>query len=118
MKLAEPTLATLPLPRQRSDGTTAWPRRVVADRGYDCDALRERFADYGIELIAPHRRNRVRPPLQDGRSLRRYARRWKIERLIAWLGNFRRLVVRYERALEQYTAFLHVACLMITLRHL
>jgi transposase len=48
-------------------------------------------------MIAPHRRKRRRPKTQDGRKLRRYKKRWKIERLFAWLGNFRRLVVRYER---------------------
>ena len=40
-------------------------------------------------MIAPHRRNRRKPKTQDGRKLRRYKRRWKIERLFAWLGNFR-----------------------------
>ena len=39
-----------------------------------------------IELIAPHRKNRVRPATQDGRALRRYRRRWKIERLFAWMN--------------------------------
>src|SRR5262249_5177050 len=46
------------------------------------------------ELICPHRRNRTRPAMQDGRSLRRYRHRWIVERTIAWLSNFRRLVVR------------------------
>jgi hypothetical protein len=44
------------------------------------------LAQLGIELIAPHRRNRKKPKTQDGRPLRRYKRRWKIERLFAWLG--------------------------------
>ncbi len=44
----------------------------------------------GIELIAPHRSNRKKPATQDGRALRRYKRRWIIERTNAWLGNFRR----------------------------
>jgi transposase len=56
--------------------------------------------------------------LQDGRKLRRYKRRWKVERTFAWLGNFRRLVVCYERSLKMYRAFFHVACLLITLRKL
>ncbi len=46
--------------------------------------------------IAPHRRYRTKPKTQDGRPLRRYKRRWKVERLIAWLQNFRRVIVRYE----------------------
>jgi transposase len=72
----------------------------------------------GIELICPHRGNRTKPPTQDGRPLRRYRKRWKIERTFAWLGNFRRLVVRYDRSLLMYNALFHVACLIITLRHL
>jgi Transposase DDE domain len=61
-------------------------------------------------------RNRVRPPTQDGRALRRYRRRWIVERTIGWLGNYRRLVVRYDRSLRIYRAFFHIACFMIVLR--
>ena len=53
---------------------------------------------------------------QDGRALRRYRRRWIVERTIAWLGNYRRLVVRYDRSLTIYQAFFHIACFMIVLR--
>ena len=94
------------------------PQRLVCDKGYDSDGLRQRLTERGIELVCPHRRNRKRPPLQDRRKLRRYKRRWKVERTFAWLGNFRRLVVRYERSLKMYRAFFHVACLLITLRQL
>jgi transposase len=70
----------------------------------------------GIELVCPHRKSRPKPPTQDGRALRRYRKRWKVERAFAWLGNFRRLVVRYERHLLMYQAFFRIACLLITLR--
>jgi transposase len=50
------------------------------------------------------------------RVQRRYKKRWTIERSLAWLGNFRRLVVRYDRSLTMYEAFVHIACFMITLR--
>jgi transposase len=106
---------------QPADGRKRSPQpdRLVCDKGYDSDGLRERLLrERGIELVCPHRRNRKRPPLQDGRKLRRYKRRWKVERTFAWLGNFRRLVVRYERTLKMYRAFFHVACLIITLRQL
>src|SRR5438876_590453 len=49
-------------------------------------------------------------------ALRRYRRRWKVERTFAWLGNFRHLVVRYDRSLTIYSAFFHIACFMIVLR--
>jgi transposase len=74
--------------------------------------------DRDIDLVCPHRKGRKRPATQDGRKLRRYRRRWKVERTFAWLGNFRRLVVRYDRDLSSYQAFFHVACLLITLRQL
>ncbi|MDI7207840.1 transposase [Leptospira santarosai] len=53
------------------------------------------MCDYGIKVIEPHRKNR-KQATQDGRKLRRYKQRWKIEHLFAWLQNFRRLVVCYE----------------------
>jgi IS5 family transposase len=90
--------------------------RVIADKAYDSDALRERLRQRGIELICPHKRNRVRPATQDGRVLRGYQRRWIVERTHAWLGNFRGLVVRYDRSLTLYGAFFHIACFMIVLR--
>jgi len=89
---------------------------VIGDKGYDSDALRGRLRHRGIVLIAPHRSNRHRTPPQDGRVLRRYKKRWIVERSIAWLGNFRRLVVRYDRSLTIYQAFIHIACFMIVLR--
>jgi transposase len=76
------------------------PERLIADRAYDSDSLDAKLAEKGIELIAPYRRNWKKAKIQDGRKLRRYKRRWKVERLFAWLGNFRRLVVRYERRRE------------------
>jgi hypothetical protein len=47
-------------------------------------------------MIAPHKSNRVKPATQDGRALRRYCRRWKVERSNAWLQNFRRIATRFE----------------------
>ncbi|MCB9852904.1 MAG: IS5 family transposase [Phycisphaerales bacterium] len=116
--LLEPTLERVRVPRIRGGAARSKPRRVIADRAYDSDALRSRLKQRGIELICPHRRGRVRPPTQDGRALRRYRHRWIVERTIAWLSNFRRLVVRYERHLNMYQAFFHVACVIITLRKL
>jgi transposase len=89
------------------------PVRVITDKAYDSDPLRDRLRRRGIELISPHKSNRVRPATQDGRALRRYRRRWILERTIGWLGNFRRLVVRYDRSLAIYRAFFHIACFMI-----
>jgi len=91
------------------------PTRLIGDRGYDCDALDARLAKRGIAFIAPHRSTR-RNITQDGRPLRRYCRRWKIERLFAWLQNFRRLVSRYERHVENFLAFVQLGCIIILIR--
>lgn len=116
VKLLEPTMKRMVVPQGALTLPNRDPVKMILDRAYDSDALRWRLAKQGIEVVCPHRRNRRRPSLQDGRALRRYRRRWKIERLIAWLGNFRRLVVRYERNLLIYRAFVHVACLLIIAR--
>ena len=117
VRLAEETLASIRVSRRHHGGRPRRKvRRVIADRAFDSDPLRAQLAAQGTELIAPHRWNRSKPRTQDGRALRRYRRRWKIERTFAWLGNFRRLVVRYDRSITIYEAFFHIACLMITLR--
>ncbi len=92
------------------------PQRLIGDRADDADALDARFAAARVELIAPHKRNRTRPRTQDGRPLRRYRRRWKVERLHAWLQNSRRVLVRYEYHLANYRGFVHLACVLILLR--
>ena len=114
--LIETTLAKVSVPRKGRGRPKTKPRRLIYDRGADSDPLRERLKRRGIELICPHRSNRVKPKTQDGRKLRRYRRRWKMERTFAWLGNYRRLVVRWDRDLRSYQAFFHLACLLITLR--
>jgi hypothetical protein len=65
------------------------PDRIVAARGYISRALWERLRHRGIDLIVPPRRN-PRNHYVDGRKLRRYRRRWIVERTNAWLLSFRR----------------------------
>ncbi len=114
---AEATLAQVKVPRPRGRPRQR-PERIIADRAYDSDALRHRLKQRSIELIAPYRDYKIHKPYADGRKLRRYRRRWKIERTNAWFGFFRRLAVRYDRILTIYQGFFHLACLIITLRHL
>ena len=96
--------------------TTAQPKRLIGDKAYDSDALDERLRARGIELIAPHRSNRRKPKTQDGRPLRRYRRRWQIERLNAWLQNARRIVVRYDHDVINYLGFVQLACIRVLLK--
>ncbi len=89
-------------------------RLLWADDG----PLRLRLLSKCTKLICPRRSNRKRPPLQDGRELRRYKRRWKIERTILWLQDFRRLVVRYDHKITMFDAYVQLASAMIALRRL
>ncbi len=96
----------------------ALPKRLIGDKAYDSDPLDKQLTDrYGIDLIAPHKKNRKKTRTQDGRTLRRYRRRWRIERLFSWLQNFRRLVVRYECHAENFLSLVALACLLILLRY-
>jgi transposase len=97
--------------------TSQAPQRLIGDRAYDSAKLEAELAEKNIELIAPQRTNHHRR-VQDGRPLRRYKRRWKIERLFAWLLRFRRISTRYEHKAENYLGFVHLGCLVILLRHL
>jgi transposase len=92
------------------------PQRLIGDRACDADPLDAELVKLGVEMIAPNRRNRKKPRTQDSRPLRRYKRRWKIERLFAWLGNFRWLVVRYERSALNFLGFVQLGCILILLR--
>jgi hypothetical protein len=66
-------------------------------------------------IIAPHRTDPKAEKTQDGRKLRRYKRRWKIERLFAWVQNFRRLVVRYEYKDENFLGMAQLGCIIVLL---
>lgn len=98
--------------------TTRLPGVVLADRAYDDDELRDRLEARGIRLISPHRRNRRRPPRHDGRQLRRYKRRYKVERTNSWLQSFRRIVIRYEFYPIHYYGFVLLACIALAARWL
>lgn len=92
------------------------PPRLIADRGYESNRVRALLVKRDIEPIIPKRRNNTIATPQDGRKLRRYRRRWLIERTNSWWQNVRRLVVRYERAVRNFEALVHMACVLITLK--
>jgi len=87
------------------------PRCLIGDRAYDSDPLDEKLRTLGIDLIAPHKSNRVKTATQDGRKLRRYSRRWKVERFFAWLQNYRRVLVRQDYLAEIFLGFIQLAVL-------
>jgi transposase len=97
--------------------TAALPQRLIGDKAYDSDPLDQQLAARGITLVAPHKDNRTKAPTQDGRVLRRYKRRWKIERLWAWLQSFRHIATRFDYYVENFLGFVHLGCIKILLRH-
>lgn len=117
VRLAEATLATVRVPRQHGRPKTR-PRQLVADRGYDSRALRQALRRRGIRPCIPARcypGRKKRPGRPVGSYRQEYAQRWIVERTFAWLGNFRRLLVRHERLLGVYHGFMLLALVLICL---
>jgi transposase len=91
--------------------------RLIYDKAADCDDLRERLMERGIDLICPHRKNRVAPPMQDGRVLRRLkTHRWKIERMNSWLHSYNRFTIRYDRLASMFLGWTQLACAFTILK--
>jgi hypothetical protein len=94
------------------------PARLIGDRACDSDPLDENLAcEYGIEPIAPNRRNR-KCKTQDARQLRRYRRRNKVDRLFACMHTFRLLVTRWEYYVENFPGFVRLDRPHMMLSHL
>ena len=101
---AVPAVAGVPgRPRRRPD-------TVIADRGYDHDRYRRLVWERGIKPVIARRQT------GHGSGLGRY--RWVVERTFAWLHNFKRLLVRYERRADMHQALLGLACCLVCLRRL
>jgi transposase len=117
VKLLERTLDSVKVKRRRGHRRRPYkPERLIADRGYDSNPARALLVKREVEPIIPKRRNNKKATHQDGRKLRRYKRRWIIERTNSWLQNFRRLVARYERKVKNFEALVHLACALVTLK--
>jgi IS5 family transposase len=106
-KLLKPALDDVPV--EVPPGTP-----VIADKGHDSDSLRDELEEDGYRTIIPHRKNRVKPSRNDGRRLRRFRHRWRIERTNAWLHCYRGLAMRWSYYSfiyvgMVYTAFIHIA---------
>ena len=96
--------------------TAERPARLIGDKAYDSDPLDAELETLYIEMIAPHKSNRKKANTQDGRKLRRYRRRWKVERTHSWLNRARRLLIRWEKKAVNYLGFLQLQFTIVTLR--
>jgi transposase len=96
------------------------PPNLIGDKAFDSAPLQQALRqERNIELIAPAR-GASRPSRRkvDGRRMRRYKRRWKVEGLFAWLKQFRRIVTRWEQKADNYLGFLQLGCMIILLRQM
>ena len=91
---------------------------LIGDKAYDSDPLDASLRDRGVEMVAPHKKNPKKPATQEGRRLRRYKRRFKVERFFSWIEDFRRLVVRWEYHAANYLGFVHLACIRMLIKYL
>jgi transposase len=113
-QLADATLVTVRVPQRRGRPRTR-PKELVADSAYDRHEMHQRLRRRGIKPIIPTFERRKRRTPKRGRPSKPGARdrqRWKVERGFGWMDNCRRLVVRYERAVEHYQAFCLIAIIL------
>ncbi|HEV2753097.1 MAG TPA: IS5 family transposase [Solirubrobacteraceae bacterium] len=119
--LAEQTLDAVRVPRQRGRPKQR-PERLVADRAYDSAAFRRALRRRGIGMGIPAKRRPTTWRPRRGRPVlarrEEYARRWTVERTFAWLGNYRRLLIRWERLLGVYEGFMAFVVMVLCLNRL
>jgi len=85
---------------------------LCLDKGYDYPDIRELVREYGYTAHIPFRGEDQKPKKLPGYR----ARRWVVERTHSWMNRFRRLLIRWEKKVNNYKAFLHFACAWITFR--
>lgn len=83
-------------------------RRLIADRAYDADSLRETLHRAGAKAVIPGRRNRIRPIRHDKK---RYRERWRIEAAIGRLKDFRRIATRYDKLARTFLDAVTIAAI-------
>jgi putative transposase len=111
MKLMEATLASVVI--ERPEPTPEHPQNLCLDKGYDYPAVRELVDSYGYTA---HIRTRGEEKTAKKEIPGYRARRWVVERTHSWMNRFRRLLIRWEKKVENYIAMLHFACAWITFR--
>jgi putative transposase len=111
MKLVRETIDSLIVARPAP--TADQPQGLCLDKGYDYAEVRDTVAEFGFTA-------HIRARGEEAQAIKREAdfraRRWVVERTHSWLNRFRRLLIRWEKKPENYTAFLHFACALIAFR--
>lgn len=110
-KLAEATLESIPV--GRPEPTEGAPQGMCLDKAYDYDDIRELVAEFGFTA-------HIRARGEEAKALKEEAgfkaRRWVVERTHSWMNRFRRVLIRWEKKVENYFGMLHFVCAWITYR--
>lgn len=112
MRLVGATLESIPV--ERPEPTKKKPQHLCADKGYDFPSVRELVAAWGYTAHIPVEKAKGAEPVKREQLPGYRARRWVVERTHSWMNRFRRLLIRWEKKVPNYKAFLHVACAWIT----
>jgi putative transposase len=110
-KLARATIESIPIRRPKS--TKRDPQGLCLDKGYDYNEVRELAVEFGY---TPHIRARGEEAQAIKHEFGFKARRWVVERTHSWMNRFRRILIRWEKKLENYLGLLHLVCAWITYR--
>jgi putative transposase len=110
-KMTRETIESIPV--KRPELTLETPQGRCLDKGYDAEEVRALLAEFGFS--AP-----IRARGEEAKALRQEAgfraRRWVVERTHSWMNRFRRVLIRWDKNVRHYLAFLHLACAYITYR--
>lgn len=110
-KMARETIERIPV--ERPEPTADHPQGMCLDKGYDYDEVRDLLAEFGFTAHIRARGEEAKALKQDADFK---ARRWVVERTHSWMNRFRRVLIRWDKKVRNYLAFLHLACAYITFR--
>jgi transposase len=111
MKMVRATIESIVV--ERPEVTEEQPQGMCLDKGYDYDEVREILEEFGFTA---HIKARGEEAKELKAEAGKRARRWVVERSHSWMNRFRRILVRWEKKPENYLAFLHFACALISFR--
>ena len=97
----------------RPEPTLEPPQGMCLDNGDDDDEVRELLADFGFPAHSRARGEEAKALKQEAGYK---ARRWVVERTHSGMNRFRRVLIRWDKNVGHYLAFLHVACAYMTYR--
>lgn len=99
---------------ERPDPETE-PQHLCLDKGYDNPSGEDAAVNGGY---IPHIRRIGEEKLDDRKRTRYPARRWVVERTIAWIQRCRALLVRYDKKARNYLGLIQLACALLWYRRL